>query len=277
MGAQTLHYASQFTYNLQYQPWNGFCSVEEFYNSYDDADLRKGDPGTLAGPAQRRGNFLAGYQYNYGGGAFVPGAPQGGGGIAWDAGYEKGQDPDSGLLNFGNIGHPGVPQINMLGSQAWRQSGVRIGKWQFELGGTSEMSNDFAIFRYADVLLMKAEALWRISGDPADAGALALVNMVRERAGVPDLISLDGPLSFDIAGGSVPGGELFNEIGREMFSEHGRRQELIRWGLFEQNAKWTIVTYVPGDATFHDTFLRLFPVGKSVLAANPNLTQNPGY
>ncbi len=52
------------------------------------------------------------------------------------------------------------------------------------------MSNDYAVFRYADVLLMKAEALFRRVNQ--DAQALALVNQIRARAGVPDLTSLDG-------------------------------------------------------------------------------------
>ncbi len=63
------------------------------------------------------------------------------------------------------------------------------------------MSNDYAVFRYADVLLMKAEALWR-KGNTAGA-ALALVNQIRARAGVPDLTTLDGKLSFDLAGAVV--------------------------------------------------------------------------
>ena len=34
MAVRTLHYGSQLTYNLTAQPWNGFCTMEEFYNSY---------------------------------------------------------------------------------------------------------------------------------------------------------------------------------------------------------------------------------------------------
>ena len=60
----TLSYLNQQTYNLQAQPWNGFCSLEEFYNSYTDDDVRKGTPGTLEGPSLKRGNFIAGYQYS---------------------------------------------------------------------------------------------------------------------------------------------------------------------------------------------------------------------
>jgi hypothetical protein len=263
---QTLHYGSQQTYNLTAQPWNGFCTLEEFYNSYSANDLRKGDVGTLTSPATKRGNFIAGYQY------------VAGGGIQTDDGGKS--DPDGKPLNFGSIGD-GVPQINELGPNAYRQAGVRIGKWEFAMGATPNMSNDFGVFRYADVLLMKAEALWRKGGqNPTDVAALALVNQIRTRAGVPNLTTLDGPLSFDIAAGSVTGGELLNEMGREMFAEHNRRQDLIRFGQFLHNDKWTLPFNNAGDVMLSGdakTYLKLFPINRSILSANPNLVQNPGY
>jgi hypothetical protein len=43
MNVNTLHYGSQNTFDLAVQPWNGFCALEEFYNSFEDEDLRKGD------------------------------------------------------------------------------------------------------------------------------------------------------------------------------------------------------------------------------------------
>lgn len=261
MGCQTLHYGSQYTYNLTQQPWNGFCTLEQFYNSYDAADLRKGDVGTVTAPAGKRGNFLAGYQYTNGGVKVM------------DDGADAG-DPDGKPLNFGNIGD-NVPQINELGPQCWRQSGVRIGKWEYGIGSDpGNLSNDYAVFRYADVLLMKAEALFR-KGNIDEA--LPLVNQIRARAGLTDLTSLDGKLSFDPAGPTVTGGELFNEMGREMFAEHNRRQDLIRWGFFEMNAKWTIPYHNVGDVMKSEPYLRLFPISRSVLAANKNLLQNPGY
>ncbi len=260
---QTLHYGSQFTYDLTAQPWNGFCSLEEFYNSYEDGDLRKGDAGTVDAPAGRRGNFLAGYQYTSGGVIVQDGSA--------DAG-----DPDGAPLNFGNL-YSGQPQINELGPQSWRQSGIRIGKWEFANGATPNLSNDFSVFRYADVLLMKAEALWRVSASATDAAALLLVNDIRDRAGLADLTSLDGPVSFDITGGDVPGGELFNELGREMFAEHNRRQDLIRWGFWDDNAKWTLPFNNPGDVLKSDDYLKIFPINRDKLSANPNLIQNPGY
>ena len=270
MAAASLHYASQYTYNLTFQPWNGYCALEKFYNSYENGDLRKGDAGTLTSPAAKRGNFIAGYQYNLGAG------------IAIDAGADA-TDPDGTKVNFGNIGDlingQPAPQINELGPQAWRQSGVRIGKWEFEIGGTSDMSNDYGVFRYADVLLMKAEALWRKSGNPADAAALTLVNQIRTRAGLTGSTSLDGTVSFDLTGPVVAGGELLNEMGREMAFEHNRRTDLIRFGLWTQVNKWVLPHHNTTDVinAKSDPYLSLYPIPKAKLAANPNLVQNPGY
>ena len=177
---RTLHYGSQDTYNLTAQPWNGYCSLEEFYNSYQDGDRRKGEPGTLDGPYTGRGNFLAGYQYK------SDGSP------VTDAGFEQPNesrtpepllgdpDPTPAWLNFGNIG-TGRPQIHELGPQALRQDGVRIGKWEFEMGGTNNMSNDRSVFRYGHILLIKAEAEWRQQNE---SEALQYVNQIRDRAGL---------------------------------------------------------------------------------------------
>jgi hypothetical protein len=270
MAPATLHYVSQFTYNLTFQPWNGYCTLEKFYNSYDNADLRKGDVGTITTPATKRGNFLAGYQF------------KNGGGLSIDDGAD-GADPDGKPVNLGNMGDlingQPAPQVNELGPQAWRQSGVRIAKWEFENGGNTDMSNDYSVFRYADVLLMKAEALWRKSNNPSDPAALALVNQIRTRAGLTGLTSLDGKLSFDLAGSVVPGGELFNERGREMAFEHSRRQDLIRYGLWDQVNKWILPHHNTTDVVIAKTgsYLTLYPIPKEKMAANTNLVQNPGY
>ena len=273
MAVITLHYGSQQTYSLTQQPWNGYCTLEEFYNSFDASDLRRGDVGTTTVPAGKRGSFLAGYQF------------KNGGGLVTDDGFEAPQparlpvpllgDPDGKPLNFGNVGST-QHQINELGPQAYRQSGVRIGKWEIAIGADpANMSNDFGVFRFADVLLMKAEALFRL-GNTADA--LVLVNQIRARAGLTALASLDGKLSYDLDGVVVTGGELFNEMGREMFAEHNRRQDLIRWGLFNDVAKWSLPFYNVGDVLNKNGVNSvLYPINKNKISANPNLIQNPGY
>jgi len=257
----TLHYGSQDTYNLTSQPWNGFCTMEEFYNSFDDLDLRKGDPGTLNGPAVRRGTFLAGYQYRVDKATLVV-----------DNGAEV-NDPDGPPLNF-------TPETPTIGPNTLRQTGARVGKWEYEIGGTSEMSNDLGVFRYADVLMMKAEAIWRKTGSPTDATALALVNQVRSTHGGPDiplLTTLDGPISFKIEEGSQPGGELLNERGREFAFENMRRQDLVRWGIYREVPKWAPPSGYAGETANPAPTRDLFPIPRSVMDANQNLTQNPGY
>lgn len=263
---QSLSYINQQTYDLAAQPWNGWCTLESFYNSYSDQDLRRGAPNTeTEDHARDPGNFLIGPQFGSNGDRLV------------DAGtLASGTDPDGELFTYRSF-------INEVAPTAWREAGARIKKYEFEIGGQPNMNNDFPIFRYADVILMKAESLWRMSGDPADADALALVNQLRSRAGLADLTSLDGCIAmYDYTGSGydynpddptscgdpVAGGELYNERGREMFFECHKRTDMIRFGLFNE-AWWA--------KEANDPFRNLFPIPKSQLDANPSLTQNPGY
>lgn len=263
---QTLHYGNQDTYRLTMQPWNGYCTLEEFYNSYDPSDLRRGDQGTLDGPAKKRGNFLVGYQYKADGTLVTDGS--------WEqpdpTKPEKRVDPDGAPLNF-------LSSLEQIGPSALREEGARISKWEYAMGATDNMSNDFAVYRYADVLLMKAEALARKNNSGTDAQALALVNQIRARADVPDLTTLNGPISFAMEDGDVFLGELFNERGREMFYEKFRRSDLIRFGLFTDVDKWALPTLVTGDFMVTDSYSNLYPVPRTYLDANRNLEQNPGY
>jgi hypothetical protein len=225
----TLHYGSQFTYNLQTQPWNGFSTVQEFYESFEDDDIRKG-------------SFIVGPQYTSSGKPVLDPAYE-----APDPSRpENRADLDGPQLNY----TPFIPEQFGL---ALRQSGARIGKWEFALGSTQDLNNDFAIFRYADVLLMKAEALWRMN--PASTEALGLVNAIRNRAGVDNFIALTAE-------------NLLAERGRELFSEVHRRTDLIRFGKY--NDPWWAKPASPSH-------VKIFPIPRAQIDANPNLKQNPGY
>ncbi len=262
MNMRSLHYGMVNTYNFTAQPWNGWCTIEEFYNSFDDKDLRKGDRGTVTGPAQRRGTFVAGYQY------FADGVKK-----IEDPGFEVGKDLDGAPLNLD-------PNVNSLGPNALKQAGARVGKWEYEKGGTPDMTNDYGVFRYADILLMKAEAIWRKTGNPADPMALSLVNQVRIThggAGIAPLTTLDGPISYKIEEGVQPGGELLNERGRELAFENFRRQDLLRWGIFHEVAKYSPPSGFPGEVPNTDPTRNIFPIPRGQLESNPNLVQNPGY
>ena len=113
-----------------------------------------------------------------------------------------------------------------------------------------------------------------------DGEALALVNQVRTAHGgaqLAPIMSLDGPVSFAQEDGPIPGGELLNERGREMAFESSRRQDLIRWGLFDQVEKWTPPVNNPGDAFGTEAYRELFPIPRAQLEANRSLKQNDGY
>ena len=86
-----------------------------------------------------------------------------------------------------------------------------------------------------------------------------------------------------MAGGSIPGGELLNERGRELFAEHTRGQDLIRWGLWTARddvtgrLKWGLPTRVVGDVWDFGEHTIIFPIPRVKLEAGSNLFQNPGY
>ena len=70
--------------------------------------------------------------------------------------------------------------LNEIYPNGLRQAGGRIGKYEFEVGCTNNMSNDFVIFRLADIILTRAEAKFRL-GQTAEA--LVLVNTIRNVRG----------------------------------------------------------------------------------------------
>ncbi|RMZ50381.1 RagB/SusD family nutrient uptake outer membrane protein [Flavobacteriaceae bacterium PRS1] len=220
LAVRSLHYSSQQTYNFTTQPWNGFSSMEAFYNSFDPTDVRLG-------------SFVEGPQYDSSGAVLLDN-------------QAEPSDPNGPPIDF-------TPQIRDV-RDALRQDGVRIGKFELEMGGNpAAMSNDFPLFRLGDIILTKAEAELRLG----NAGtALILVNMIRERAGVTPFTSLT------LA-------DLLSERGRETAFEAYRRQDQIRFGTF--NDAWE---FKPADPSTH---INIFPVSRSNMEANPSLTQNPGY
>jgi starch-binding outer membrane protein, SusD/RagB family len=218
----TLHYGSQETYDLAAQPWNGWCSLEEFYDSYEAGDKRKAY------------NFVVGPQFKSDGITRVV------------DGSAEATDPDGPELNF-------TAKINEHAPSALRQAGARIGKYEFKKKANPDLSNDMPIFRYSDFLLMKAELHHRLGIDLGPA--LDIVNQIRARAGVTGFASLTDE-------------NILAERGREMFYEGVRRQDLIRFGKYQDATEFTPAS---------DEKKELWPIPTSQLNANSKLSQNPGY
>ncbi len=119
-------------------------------------------------------------------------------------------------------------------------------------------SNDLPIFRYADILLTKAEALVR----GGQSGAMALFNEVRSYAKAP-VLTAEPSLK-----------DLLDERGREFLDENWRRNDMIRFGTYEGEF-FPHYTGFP-DANF-DKRHRIFPIEKEMLDLHPDWVQNPGY
>jgi len=118
-------------------------------------------------------------------------------------------------------------------------------------------NNDHPVFRYADILLMKAEAILRGASPTMGQTALDLVNMVHVRAG-----------ATAYGTGDVDLDELLDERGREFTNEWWRRNDLIRFGRYEDT--WLV-------KTDNDPNKRIYPIPQTALDVNPLLGQNPGY
>jgi hypothetical protein len=154
-----------------------------------------------------------------------------------------------------------TPAINSL-QAAGEVQGVRCKKWEFsrDLQQNESMASDWAFIRLADVLLLKAEAIMRKNGGVATQDAVNEVNKVRERA--------FGNMANNYTIATLTLDELLNERGRELAWEGHRRQDLIRFGKWQNPWFGKPATPVTKE---------LYPIHNSILLANPNLTQNPGY
>lgn len=147
--------------------------------------------------------------------------------------------------------------------------------------GTS--GQNYYYFRYAEVLLNYAEAQNEAVGP--DATVYSAINMVRERAKLPDLpqgLSQDAMRT-----------DIRRERRVELAFEGKRYWDLIRWGTAGTNLNqqlhgisikgsngvlnYTPVTIPGGNRKFDASKNYVFPIPQSAMDQNKNLTQNPGY
>ena len=196
-------------------PWNGFSILADAYNQFDADD-------------QRRAAFLVGPQVNV----------------------------ETGLPVTDRAGVPLNFTVNINDATAAQEhEGARFLKWPPDPAHSQpDNGNDFAWFRLAEILLIKAEAQFELGNT---AGALLILNQLRARVFEPDEPLLT--VTRDI---------ILRERLFELAAEGKRRQDLIRHGKFTQ--AWT---FKPASAAYKI----LMPIPQTQLDANPLLVQNPGY
>jgi hypothetical protein len=117
-------------------------------------------------------------------------------------------------------------------------------------------NNDIPVFRYSDIILMKAEAILRGGTATLSQTALSLVNALRANR------------TTSAAWTTVTLDNIYSERAREFAWEGWRRNDMIRFGKYE--GAW-------GFKTNTETYRRIFPVPTNFLKLNPALKQNPGY
>ena len=233
---RTLHAAHASAYGLQ--GWNGACATVEqmkvFKYGTDEQDPRM-DMTFFYGPV------------------FVDGKPI-------DAGLGDGAqlcyNPMDVVVDF----KEDVP------NQILKFAGARMSKYEVENTTSSYLNhnNDKVFWRYADALLLAAEAKVRM-GQSGDAE----VNEIRDRvqAGQKSNVTLQ---------------DILDERMLEFSYEGMRRQDQIRFGTYTEPTtdRYAGVHHnvATGDYVVDNTgFTTVFPIPTSVLELNTKLTQNPGY
>jgi len=127
------------------------------------------------------------------------------------------------------------------------------------------VDTDYPLFRLADVYLMYAEAFLR-GGGGSESEALGYVNSLRVRANAAEISASDLNLDF-----------IIDERSRELHWESHRRQDLIRFNLYTGgNYNWAWKGNGANGIAISN-HLAVYPLPSESIAANPNLTQNPGY
>ena len=140
-----------------------------------------------------------------------------------------------------------------------------------------QASANWIIYRVADVVLMKAEALSQLG---QFSQALDLINKIRERADVPDLTLPDSKNAYEDA--------ILNERAHELAFEGKRWFDLLRMGRRDNYARKSdlvaiIVQNVPStqkrilSTKLNNPLGWYMPIAKSELQRNPALVQNPYY
>jgi starch-binding outer membrane protein, SusD/RagB family len=209
-----LHPLHQLSYNLPFVPAGGFSTFDVALNRYEEQDIR------------RRYIIHGPQTYQNGDPLIDPATKQ-------QLVMIPFVDYRNAALNEGYRVLKYIPDGKFVGNNA---------------------NNDIVLMRYSDILLTKAEALFR-SGKAGEA--LPLVNLVRQRSNANPLTTLTLQ-------------DLEEERAREFLWEGHRRRDMIRFG-----------SYFTGTWKFKTTqtpqFRGLYPIPTQQLIANPSLVQNPGY
>jgi hypothetical protein len=234
-------------FSLPFTPSAPESTVPEFYAHFED------DANDV-----RNGQWLTGLQYMADGTTPIKATTTN---IGYDASY-SGSDPNATYTYQVEL----TPNVVLRANPAafdvgndeigWNMGYRNIKFYPDATSATRNQNNDVPFLRYSDVILMKAEAILRGGTPTLGATALSLVNDLRANR------------STSAAWSSVDLEALYAERSREFAMENWHRNDMIRFGKYEDS--W-------GFKTNKDVYRRVFPIPTIALKYNPGLTLNPGY
>jgi starch-binding outer membrane protein, SusD/RagB family len=234
---------STLHYNMNPSGWNGFVGLTDLYNRFEASDKRlSSDSIFLSEPIADKGNSREGIRA----------------GLLVGQQYNNSNDPTKFAALKDRTGAPLIftPEFSLLETGSNLEvTGIRVVKYppDFTTAGDAA-DNDYVLLRFADVRLMKAEAILR--GGTSNETPLFIVNELRTIRGASTL-------------GTVTEQILSDERSRELYWEGWRRNDQIRFGSF-------LGTCQEKNTTSTAERL-LFPIPAEAVSLNPNLVQNPGY
>jgi len=180
----------------------------------------------------------------------------------YDQFYTGADAPYVYALNLTPLGHTsrnGATSFDLGNDEIAWNIGYRNIKFLADYTNTisRNQSNDMPIFRYSDIILMKAEAIFRGGTPTLGATALSLVNQLRANRTTSAALT---SLTLDA---------IYAERSREFAWECWHRNDMIRFGKYENS--WGL------GKTNTDTYRRLFPIPTVAFQTNSKLVQNTGY
>ncbi len=148
---------------------------------------------------------------------------------------------------------------------------IRLFKYTPDINAVAnDHGNDIPVFRLADIILARAEALNELNGPSQEV--LDLLQEVRDRAGLTDKLSLGTFTKESLRD------RIFQERSWELAGENHRREDLIRQGKFIEVAKArALKQYGESVSGKIDEHFLVFPIPQTEIDANKLCRQNDGY
>lgn len=247
------------------QGWASFCPTRQLVDSYEttegktiyESDLYdKNNPWENRDARLKKTFFLPGYECLRPNGSYEPYMP-----------------------------HPAYNKDERINHEGGGITGYMYLKYNDqELEKPSASWTNFSLYRYAEVLLIYAEALNEY--DPNNTQIAWAVNQVRKRAELPGVDNL-------IGNQEAMREKIREERRHEFVAEHKRYFDILRWKIAEkvlnepgyginkdENAPigdYTVEQFLGQNRTFDANKHYLWPIPQSARDKNPNLGQNPNW